>query len=85
MFISMQDGALSDNDNLASTTDLNIEIDAHGKPSSLNPLMLMLYMCIMFLPLHAQCIWNFVVVDVVVSHTLLCVSQSYQMWNNGWN
>ena len=37
MFMSMQDGALSDNDDLASTTDLNIEIDAHGKPSSPKP------------------------------------------------
>ena len=34
-FMSMQDGAMNDDD-LAPMTDLNIEIDAHGKPSSLN-------------------------------------------------
>ena len=35
-FSPHQDGVMSDDD-LASTTDLNIEIDAHGKHSSLQP------------------------------------------------
>ena len=69
-FSPHQDGVMSDDD-LASTTDLNIEIDAHGKCSSLQPSRSLSCTSCFFPPM--QNVYGILLLVVLLYRTRYCV------------